>query len=172
MTSQEDKTPALYNFILKIIDKINNNYIYIIIFIILSIIIYIFYNNIYNYIYNILSFYTVENKIIQKFNQISNENNIYDDNLIYKNSYDKVFKNNIKLYKQNLNTRLSYIKNNIDNSIKHHLSLSKPNYSLILFMKQYKEKLDHINVEKNINISLIEKDLENINNNIINLLLN
>ena len=85
--------------------------------------------------------------------------------------YDPLFKNNMILYKDNLNTSLLYIKNNIDTSIKHHLSQSKPNYRLISLMKKYKDKINTINLENKIDYSAIEKDFETINKKIINLLI-
>ena len=85
--------------------------------------------------------------------------------------YDPLFKNNMILYKENLNTRLSYIKNNIDNSIKQHLSQSKPNYRLISLMKEYKDKINTIDLENKTDYSVIEKDFETINKKIINLLI-
>jgi len=160
------------NFLEIIIDTIKDNYIYIFIVLILIIIIIIFYDSIYNYIYNIFSDSAVEKTQIENFNQLSVENNIPNDNLLGKKRYDPLFKNNIELYKENLNTRLSYIKNNVDSSIKHHLSQPKPNYRLISFMKQYKDKLDSIDVEDEIDPSILEKELGTINKKIITLLLN
>lgn len=132
----------------------------------------IFYENIYDYINNTFSDSAVEKKKIENFNQISVENDIYDDNLLRKNTYDPLFKDNIESYKGYLNTRLLYIKNNIDSSIKHHLSQPKPNYRLISFMKQYKDKLDSIEVDDKIDSALLEKELGTINKKIITLLLN
>ena len=154
------------------IDYIKDNYIYIFIIIILIITIFIFYDNIYDYINNIFSNAAVEKKKIEVFNQISVENDISENNLLNKNTYDPLFKNNINLYKENLTTRLSYIKNNIDNSINKELSQSNPNYRLISFMKKYKDKLDSIDIERKFDPLAIEKDLEDINKKIITLLLN
>tara|TARA_Y100000591_G_C21662428_1_gene608576 strand:- start:281 stop:907 length:627 start_codon:yes stop_codon:yes gene_type:complete len=159
-------------FLEMIIDTIKDNYIYIFIVLIIIIIIIIFYDSIYNYIYNIFSDSAVEKTKIEKFNQLSVENDIPNDNLLGKKTYNPYFKDNIESYKENLNSRLSYIKNNIDSSIKHHLSQPKPNYRLISSMKQYKDKLDSIDIEDEINISILEKELGTINKKIITLLLN
>ena len=110
-------------------------------------------------------------KKIETFNEISIDNDVYRDNLVRKKIYDPSFKSNMILYKENLNTRLSYIKNNIDKSIKHHLSQPKPNFRLISLMKEHKDKIDTFNLENKIDYSIIEKDLETINKKIINLLL-
>tara|TARA_Y100000741_G_scaffold365133_1_gene359496 strand:- start:6154 stop:6831 length:678 start_codon:yes stop_codon:yes gene_type:complete len=159
------------DYINYIINYIKDNYIYIFIIIIIIITIYIFSNNIYDYINNIFSPIAVQKKNIETFNNFSIDNDVYDDNLVKKKMYDPLFKNNMILYKDNLNTRLLYIKNNIDTSIKHHLSQSKPNYRLISLMKKYKDKINTINLENKIDYSAIEKDFETINKKIINLLI-
>ena len=160
------------DYITYIINYIKDNYIFILIIIIIIITIYIFSNNIYNYINNIFSLNAVQKKNIEFFNQISIDDDIYNDNLVKKKMYDPLFKNNMILYKDNLNTRLLYIKNNIDNSIKHHLSQPKHNYRLISLMKEYKDKINTIDLQNKIDYSKIEKDFETINKKIINLLIN
>ena len=159
------------DYINYIINYIKDNYIYIFIIIIIIITIYIFSNNIYDYINNIFSPIAVQKKNIETFNNFSIDNDVYDDNLVKKKMYDPLFKNNMILYKDNLNIRLLYIKTNIDNSIKHHLSQPKPNYRLISLMKEYKDKINTIDLENKTDYSEIEKDFETINKKIINLLI-
>lgn len=159
------------DYITYITNYIKDYYIFIFIIIIIIIIIYIYSNNIYNYINNIFSTNAVKKKNIETFNEISIDDETYGENLVGKKMYDPLFKNNMILYKENLNTRLSYIKNNIDNSIKQHLSQSKPNYRLILLMKEYKDKINTIDLDNKIDYSVIEKDFETINKKIINLLI-
>lgn len=159
------------DYITYITNYIKDYYIFIFIIIIIIIIIYIYSNNIYNYINNIFSSNAVNKKNIETFNEISIDDDRYGENLVGKNMYDPLFKNNMILYKENLNTRLSYIKNNIDNSIKHYLSQSKPNYRLISLMKEYKDKINTIELDNKIDYSVIEKDLETINKKIIYLLI-
>lgn len=159
------------DYITYIINYIKDYYIFIFIIIIIIIIIYIYSNDIYNYINNIFSPDAVKKKNIETFNDISIDDETYRDNLVGKEMYDPLFKSNMILYKENLNTRLSYIKNNIDNSIKHHLSQPKPNYRLISLMKEYKDKINTINLENKTDYSKIEKDFETINKKIITLLI-
>ena len=114
----------------------------------------------------------MEKQEISDFNTVSIPDNvIYDDNILKKKSFDPLFKDNIVSYKKNLNKRISYLKNNIDISIKNYLSQPKPNYRLIIHIKEYKEKLNIINTDTIKDIKKIELELENINNKIINLIL-
>ena len=159
------------DYITYITNYIKDYYIFIFIIIIIIIIIYIYSNDIYNYINNIFSPNAVKKKNIETFNEISIDDETYGENLVGKGMYDPLFKNSIILYKENLNTRLSYIKNNIDNSIKHHLSQPKPNYRLISLMKEYKDKINTIDLENKTDYSEIEKDFETINKKIITLLI-
>ena len=143
---------------------------YIIFSIILITILFYYYKNIYNYIFTNIS---IEKQIITNANRLDIQDNIiYNDKLLKKKPYDLLFKDNILSYKQNLNKRISFLKNNIDITIQNYLSQPKPNYRLIMNIKEYKDKLNLINTDTIKDIKQIELDLENINNNIFESIIN
>lgn len=147
---------------------------YIIFSIILITILFYYYENIYNYIINyIFTNISIEKQTITNANKLDIQDNIiYNDKLLKKKPYDLLFKDNILSYKQNLNKRISFLKNNIDITIQNHLSQPKPNYRLIMDIKEYKDKLNLINTDTIKDIKQIELDLENINNKIFESIIN
>ena len=130
---------------------------------IITLIIYFYYST-EIYLYLFTNHYNKKH-IIKKANKI---------NIKTYNIHKKLFQyipesdNNIETYKKNLAIKLSHLIHNINDSIDYYLSLNNPDYSLIDYMKQYKNIIENIKIDKlnEQDYKLFQQKLELINYNI------
>lgn len=122
-------------------------------------------------------YYSTEIYLYLFTNHYNKKYTIKKANKIDMNSYNihkKLFKyipesdNDIETYKKNLAIKLSYLIHNINDSIDYYLSLNNPDYSLIDYMKQYKNIIENIKIDKlnEQDYKLFQQKLELINYNI------